>query len=339
MVDWHEDGATAESRLRALAERLLEGPILRSDWTGSARLLVETLPPDLPLTLPIPPGSHVLGALVRPEATHAPDDDVTFAIVALDTPLDVDTAVAFYLEQFTALGLRAVGHVYGGGPSMPDNGGLPQQRVEREEVGQPTEFRLDADNVHVRLDADERDAGGARIQLGFSRDVSHRVEDEQSWHERTPIDFDSLGRDLFPLVEPPSGATQRRDGMTRSGDSGSTKTWLETDFSLTALADHYGNQLRDAGWIRTVDQREEQIAWSRWRFVRQQRQMRGVFTISREPWTLRGYRLNLALAPIAGGPFADHPLVVATRDATFGTVLLDAEPPELEEEGMGLVDG
>jgi hypothetical protein len=331
MNDQGDDTAAAAERgLRALAERLLEGPLITGDWAGPAHLLVGILPPDLPFSLPLPSDSYLIGTLARPDAVTATDDDVTFAIVVLDAPEDAATMLAFYRDRLQALGLRAVLYRDFGSHFDDEDHGFVTQTPDED----PTEFRLDAHNLGVRLYAEDNDAGGAKVQVALSYVA---LEQNRPRHQRRLLrGFYSSGEAPPPRIEAPEGATQSQVGSHWGDDTGSLTGWLESDLAFTSIAEHYIDQLRRAGWNCTVDQRGEQISWSRWRFTTGKRQMRALFSITRQPWTEHGYTMHLAIERVTGTSFAVNAAFVAARAKSLGSVFLDDVASEDTRSSSGL---
>src|SRR5437868_874952 len=89
------------TRARMLLERALSGTVT-----------IGSLPPGLPLDVPVPPGGQVLGTIVRssgpPDQTPpASGDSVS---IYLDAPGELSELLAFYEQSFTAQGWSASDH-------------------------------------------------------------------------------------------------------------------------------------------------------------------------------------------------------------------------------------
>src|SRR5260221_343468 len=90
------DSSGGEDALRELAVRLLSfhySHLLVGQQVQEPQLLVGQLPPDLPVELPLPEGSRLLGSLA-----------VENPMVAIDTQLAGEDVVTFYRERLTTAG-------------------------------------------------------------------------------------------------------------------------------------------------------------------------------------------------------------------------------------------
>ncbi len=96
--------------LRELAERLLDQPVRLPQEAASGaartRLFAGSMPPDLPVTLPLPPGGRLLGSLARPSVVQGPGVLVLgqYTEVVLDAPGEALAILAFFDDALTEHG-------------------------------------------------------------------------------------------------------------------------------------------------------------------------------------------------------------------------------------------
>jgi hypothetical protein len=72
--------------------------------------------------------------------------------------------------------------------------------------------------------------------------------------------------DLLPSVPPPDGAQQIPQGGGGGGDSYYSTATLHTTLDLAAVAAHYADRLRQAGWEARAQGQDGPAAWSAWTF-------------------------------------------------------------------------
>jgi hypothetical protein len=96
------DSAGGEDALRELAVRLLtfhHSLLVAGQQVQEPQLLVGQLPPDLPVELPLPEGSRLLGSLA-----------VENPMIAIETHLAGEDVVTFYRERLTTAGWTVPEH-------------------------------------------------------------------------------------------------------------------------------------------------------------------------------------------------------------------------------------
>src|SRR3954451_5963598 len=226
------------AQLRELAERLATAFPLDPAWTTlpasaeTVQLLPGELPTGLPLALPLPTGSRLLGSAVR-----GADGRLGSIAVVLDLPGTLDRLRAYYERELPPLGWSPAPSgvpLPGGGPAMPGgpssdtycnprNGlTLALDIVPRESAASDVRVTLTGS---ARLGACDNPPGGPRPTGGQAA-------------PRTPVPADRLIPG-FPLYAP--------DGVhicPGSGGGGSrradARAELETGRSAAELVDQLG---------------------------------------------------------------------------------------------------
>ncbi len=264
-----------ERGLRELALRLAATP--SPDMPPAERepqLFIGHMPPNLPVELPLPEGSRIVGAVVG-RAT----------VIYLDVDLPAKAALDFYRERMMAAGWSE--------PQMPGmrHGGFvpsffpPAHRAllcKSEQGPGMTVIAYGAPgkttDVRVELDtyAEHPEQSPCAQQRRMREHMGH-----QMW-------------DIFPPLVPPSGAQQQPQGGGGGGDHWYTSAALQSDQALGDIWVHYDAQLQDAKWTRTTSGESGPVAWSTWTFTDDEAESwRALFFILQEPDEPNAYHLFL----------------------------------------------
>lgn len=224
--------------LRELAVRLLRARFPGDpEAAGEMQLLVGEVPGGLPVELPLPPGSRVVGSFVR--------GNLHGISIVLDAAQPAEQVLEFYRERLSGAGWSRPELPHHGGGFMPDfmaNRAIycygargPALTVTAEPApGQPTNVRLElqTDPRHSPCGAHVRHMGG--------------------------------GHEMIPNLAPPTGARQMPQGGGGGGDSWHSYAILLTELDLAAVAAHYASQLTGAGWMQDASGEGGPAAWSAW---------------------------------------------------------------------------
>ena len=234
--------------LRELAERLLAPSLLGPGaQPQSARLLPERLPDGLPVELVFPPGSRIVGSLVR-----LVGNEPVGATAVAEAPGAAASILAFYDTTLTAAGW--VVSPFFGGPGNPPGGLQPTLlpisrgycRSQRGPSLSVTVLPRTAGPSDVRLDLETLFPFGCET---FGRELQGAA--------LLPPLYTPPGVELLPSNPPqPVGggkpAQSSSDGIA------------ETDLSIADLEAHLADQLAAAGWQPIDRVTEGPVAWSRW---------------------------------------------------------------------------
>lgn len=269
--------------LRALIARIAARYLAIGGPTPSpAHLLVGQLPELLPVPLPLPEDSTIVGTLLR-----GPYGLTVF----LDAPLSPDAVRTFFRERLTAAGwtLPAPNR------HMPRAGGFLHVAGAD---GERLLFCQGPRGPALWLQADPATAGRTPVQLELVTDARHTPCAPQ---QRAPDPWAALP----PLAAPPS-AQQFPEGCGSSSDMVYTHARLRTDLDLAAVAAYYTTQLEQAGWRRADAGEAGPLAWSGWAFQQADGQdWQGLLTILARPGRpgefLLALRADWAAASDAGG--------------------------------------
>ncbi len=292
--------------LRELAARLLALPDPYDQTTAPPSILVGQLPEDLPVEIPIPDGTVVIGSTARDLSRR---NGRRFQIV-----LDADAPAERFRETYRQLLLTSG---WNEDQERPRRSGFVPRRLpmlfrvpqwfprlrrrlglDRPEI--PSLFRVgfrlgprgpklavyvqDRRNaptdVHLILFAGQREARPRHDPAWavIPRLYSPPGAREQPEDERTGV------------LAPPFGARQLGGNWGGGGrrrwepDGAYSYVALEFDSDLAAIAAHYTVQFEEAGWSRTDGGQGGPQAWSTWTFAdERERPWTGAFTALRLP--------------------------------------------------------
>jgi hypothetical protein len=283
-------GESAETGpLRALGERLLRLPLRLGAGSsdGPFTLLPQQLPDDVPLDLPIPAESHLIGSITRSQQERPAS-----SLVVLDVAGSPADLLAAYREMLNHHGWRVVPH-----PPPGRIGFLDALDTESS-----SSFCAGRDSVELVVSAVPRAADLSEVRLYIDHVVGRPCPANWSlWPEQPNNTPGGRPGGLLPRLYAPVGA-ERRD----AGHEAAWLTILQTGWSATALEAHYAQQLAAAGWSRQASQPGAPLAWSTWR-APEGVDARGVLAALEWPGTdLRTLLLLLAPPyPAVGWPFSE----------------------------------
>ena len=224
-----------QPRVLVLARRLLSS----SYGPGSVdeiQILPDRLPGDLPIDLPLPDRTTIIGSLVRGDQG---------AQIVLDVAQPAEAILAFYRSRLEPAGWHEVAFPmrpggFGGATAATfcQSARGPSLSVTALEMGDaPTDVRLN-------LQTDPRHSPCAML--------------------RQPLGLPSFS---VPSLPPPAGAKMRGGGgWGGGGGSWQSTATLQTDLDAAALVVHYNRQLKKAGWQLLDHGQAGSAAWSTWRF-------------------------------------------------------------------------
>ena len=228
-----------EQSLRKFIQRYFS-PIYPGAAEGEKKILIGSLPDDLPIDLPLPEGAQVVASFQEPSA---------FTQVILDVPLTPDEIESFYTQTLTDLGWKpAPAHQPGGGfVSSEDAGGR---------------FCLGESDAYLEVRPLEAPEGLTDVRLNLQAPVEYFACQEQD------AGYMDAGSHIIPSLEAPQGVQITSNGAGSSSDgSAYNSADLQTSLSINELLLHYNTQLEEAGW-KLVDQgTSEVVAWSAWKLL------------------------------------------------------------------------
>ncbi len=222
-----------EESLREFIGRALTSPYPGAEKEG-ARLMIGTIPEDLPFELPIPESSRIIGSIVR--------GDNAGAQIILDVPLNSEEVINFYhealIEEGWMVSLEHAGFVSAPWPSQT--------------------FCYNDDEVVLNLSAVEILDEPTDVRIHIQSPAHYSVCDPEGVYGMD----ESYG--LIPSLKPPPGALFLSGGSGSGQDEASATASLKTDLTAEDLANHYGVQLSEEGWTLGERGTSEQVSWSSW---------------------------------------------------------------------------
>ena len=313
-------GAPADDNaLRELAINLLSFQVHGSHGQSRSepQLLVGAFPPDLPIELPMPEGSRLLGSFTLEEP-----------IIALDTALTDEQVIAFYQDRLTAAGWQ-MQDVFG-----PRHGGFVHSSPN--ERGFANFFAPDG-RFTLSLTTMPATSQGTHVELTLRNGV-------ERFRPSPPQGIDMW--DVLPLVRPPRHARQQSLGGGGGPDYVDTRAALETDLDLSTVAAHYLAELERGGWRRVDAGVSGRAAWSVWSFNdKEGAEWDGILLIIQRPRATGKYALSLQVQPEnpeevrgrQGGATSyggvSYGRTVALQSHTILSGPMPAPPPSPEKSG------
>ena len=258
----HAQPAEDPALLRELAERLLGAgtpsppPPSPTGGTLRAQLFPGALPPALPLDLPLPPGSRLVGSAVAPSLAGGPDVTRAETIeVVLDAPGAPNEIVAFYEGALAERGWTAAS---GQGP---EPGGFQPERpggFQPSAIPATVFFCPGAAGGWLALVVTPAPGGLSDVRVHLETGFPGPCGGPGGPMRLPP------GAELLPPLGAPPGVSVLPGGM--GGGSG---LWTSVAVALTGrsaaeLEAHYARQLAATGWTRLDGGVAGPLAWSTW---------------------------------------------------------------------------
>ncbi|MGH2606810.1 MAG: hypothetical protein ACRDG5_09495 [Anaerolineales bacterium] len=224
-----------EASLRELLARALHYAYPEG---GDTFIYVGGLPPDLPVEMPFPEGTRVIGTVDRGRKMGTE--------LFLDADMSPEEAIAFYQEELGALGWVSpedaypqTGFVSESFPSLSlcEGGGEAFLWVSASESSQGTT------DIRLNLQAAPE---YSPCKAGYGPGYEDRIQG------------------LLPALTSPAGATVRSGGSSSGADEADISASIRTGLSAADLADHYHGQILENGWIEVKRASGEGAAWSFW---------------------------------------------------------------------------
>jgi hypothetical protein len=270
-----EIGATATGgiveALRELILRIVAPADPNSPDASNPELFVGRMPNALPVELPLPPRSRVLGGLVL-------DGRTTIYLESETPPSEI---VALYRTHLPAPSWNFLGE-------KTDLGGFAAPRVlEAKDV----QFCPEGEGPAISIEAHARPDGVTDAQINLVTDLSHtpcgnpNVPPAWQYRNRQP--------GLPKLIAPVEA------DFAQGGGHGGEAVWeargyLYTTADLGDVAEHYSRQFEAAGWKEQGRGGDEVVAWSQWsRRDDWGRRVDAIFLAVRHPGS-GGYSLTAA---------------------------------------------
>lgn len=279
-----DDNADA---LRKLLTRLATPLDVYDGDATPPRIHVGRLPEYLPVEVPLPEGSSVIGSV-----EHELSRGCRSVEILLDASPPVERAREDYRRKLRASGWEE--DIDQPGRSGFNPRGLPmffraayrfprlRRRLGLDRPGLPPFFRLGARGP--KLTVMTQDHGDAPTDVRLRLILNHRdpwLRHDAAWPAIPTLYYppDARGRpeiqDTVVLLQPPDAHDLGGGSGSREPDGAHSYVILRTGLDLTSLTAHYRAQLERVGW-RLADQGlDGPQAWSAWTFTHE----------NGEPWT------------------------------------------------------
>ena len=289
-----------ESDLLELALRLATYP--NDPSTQNAQLLPGQLPDQLPVDIPIPEGSYILGSLIRnPESID----------MLLNAHLSPEQVLSFYRQRMEAKGWQTT-DIY-----RPNRGGfMPSGSRSRggnetfyQGLRDPSLTIKDLESSAPWHDEVNRNRSGPVLTVNAYPDKGNMTDLRLNLNMNGPFPPGPLphmrGRpsrnifSLLPALEAPEGAEQTGGGGGGSLNSARSEATLVTNTDLLALVAHYNRQLEQAGCVLIDEGLNGPLAWITWTLKEDDKLWHGFFFILKE--LDQEYYLHLRMKSASGG--------------------------------------
>ncbi len=236
-----ENSDSNEELLQALALRLLGKEFPGDSKPESVQIIVGRLPDQLPVEIPLPENSRILGSYVNLQWQTI--------YIEFDTDLPVNRIFNFYRERLLSSGWHSpeIPRPMGGfHPNLSTNRAL-FCRAHRGPV-----LSIYVSTVPHQL---------TQVSLSINSDPNNRscakLSRSSNFYE---------GYELIPNLTPPVNSKQFGQQSGSGGDNANSRTMLETNLDLLSVTAHYQTQLEEVGWTCFEQGHGEALAWSTWRF-------------------------------------------------------------------------
>lgn len=261
-----------DNELEKLALRLLVYP--GDPRVNKPRLFLGQIPANLPVEVPIPEQSYVVGTLARSEEQVE---------IVLTSNLKAEEVLSFYRERLKPLGWNE------------------QDDAELHRMGGFLHGHLDSTNhvtfcqssygAALTLNIMQLEGTTTDVRLDLNLDNENNPCAPQQTRMRRHMRHPGL-YEVIPSLSPPTG-TQQQGGSGSSGmDEASTSATLKTDVTIDVVLKHYANQLSQAGWTQIAEGASGPLAWNTWKFTYEdQESWHGQFFILKTPEKQEDYFL------------------------------------------------
>jgi len=225
-----------EAALREFIGRALDYP--SPEGTDGITVLIGALPESLPLELPVPQGSRVIGSTIRGSEMGGTE-------IILDIDMPPEGVLGFYQEELLRAGWEEA-------PQQPYGGGFVS-------ASSPTaNFCLNQDEAQISINAFEIPDKATDVRLHIQSPVQYSACDPQVYG---PYDEGSA---MIPELITPQGSVVQSGGSSSGDGMADTSAVLQTELSPGELASQYAGQLAEIGWTQAAQEAVPELAWSSW---------------------------------------------------------------------------
>jgi hypothetical protein len=225
---------------RGIVERLLRLNI--PDFMGvEKQLLIGKLPDNLPVEIPQPANTQVVGTVQRGKDNYQ---------IELNVPQSADQVESFYEKQLIQQGWKQ--------QKQPS----PQQAfaTSANESKKNMSYCKSEKGPSLNLNVSQSDNNDTAVSIGLDNDTNYSF----CRYLSGSLPFEILE---VPSLKPPENTKVIPNPMrTFSSEMSDSKATLESQLNLEKLSQHYINQMQQAGWTKTTDAKDAEINLSIWTF-------------------------------------------------------------------------
>jgi hypothetical protein len=236
-----------DSLLEKLALRLLVHP--GDTRVNQPRLFLGQIPANLPLEIPIPEQSQVIGTLARSEEQVE---------IVLSSDLEAKDILRFYRERLTPLGWNELEET-----DLYHRGGFLHSHMTSDNH---TTFCHSTYGAALTLNMMQLEGTTTDVRLDMNMNNENSPCAPQQTRMRRHMHHPNL-YEVIPTLTPPTGARQSGGGGSSGTDEASTSATLKTDLTIEDVLKHYANQLSQAGWTQIAEGVSGPLGWNTWKFT------------------------------------------------------------------------
>ena len=215
--------------LRELAERLLSPPFPRANGEAPrARLLPGVLPPELPVEVPLPPGSRLIGSVTREQPPPPRGEQID---IVLDVPGTEAEVFAWYGQALAERGWSA-----------PPVGGPAPGGFVPPSLGTSGSFCQGPNRPWLSVTVLPSLTGLSDVRVGMMTSRFSPCDGLPG----TPLPRGGRGDELLPRLVPPPGVHFESMGGSSGGWAGGQRSTSDalvvTDMDVGDLEAHFAQQ-------------------------------------------------------------------------------------------------
>jgi hypothetical protein len=214
----------------------------------TVQLLPGHLPRGLPVDLPLPAGSRLVGSII-----HSVGEKAAHVEIVLDVPGPEPAVRTFYETELSARGWQAT--VQGPPPGA-------QHGFQAPAIVMASSFCQSPQGPWLMLTSALKPPGPTDVRLSLQLDTPGPCM-------RQSLTGGSLGPPPadtpIPSLTAPEGVQLRMAGGGGGPGRWTQEASAETEQRVAPLEAHFAQQLQAAGWSRLAGQEDGPLAWSTWK--------------------------------------------------------------------------
>lgn len=230
--------------------------LLESEFVDVQRILVNELPDDLPIQIPLPEQTTVLASVVL----QGQGLDHNFYRIVAEVPRPADDLIIQYQEQLATLGWKVRPEV----TSSYTNGFIESSELPNNQLDNSLVMCSEDGNQILTTSIRSQEATFSSLDL-----LLYTAEEDSSCLP-APLSSRPLVEGLpIPVLNPPAETNVSLGATTSSGSSGtvlaaSFSAAIESNLSAEAIAQHYATQWESSRWMLLSTEASNGIMQSVW---------------------------------------------------------------------------